>query len=188
MSTEYKNILNMRRNKILSQYSQIGKGTSRYVFDLGEYVVKNAVGGMDGKGSCQNTVEYSTYRYANALVDILCPVHDISNDGINLIMAKAVPLNKIKADNPLYLDIQRFKKILNKVKWHIHPRATLSDLSEEENLLRDDILTLIDDFELLRGDLFRLSSWGYWQDKFVLIDYGCSKDCYETYYKRKCAW
>lgn len=182
-----------RKSELDKKLKMIGRGSSRYVYDAGDgkSVIKYAVRNM--KGFSQNSTEYDMYKYASEYVDILCPIIDISDDGNVLIMAKAVPITKSSnLSEDVKKIIRNFKKQLkiteNYYDFQILKVSRICMLTEEQinevkkSSLFEDLLTLIDGYGLLSSDLFSISSWGYLDGKIVLIDYGCSTDCYNEYY------
>lgn len=56
--------------------------------------------------------------------------------------------------------------------------------SIRNNPVFQDICTLTLDYNIIEGDIFRANSWGLYGSKVVLLDYGCTKECYDRLYMR----
>lgn len=199
---ECKDILRTKKSDLSKNFIRVGKGSSRYVYDAGDgkTVIKCAV--QSGKGVTQNRTEYETHEYVSGDVDILCPVYEISEDDSILIMAKAIPINKLsELSEEAQATVRAFKKHLKQVKDYYYskknsyPTRKLPGYGEKltekqintikKDSLFQDICTLTLDYDIMDGDLFRICSWGYLNGKVVLIDYGLSVDCYSKYYDRR---
>ena len=198
---KYEDILKAKKTDLNKNFKCIGRGSSRYVYDAGDgkTVIKYAM--KNGKGVGQNETEYELYEYVSECIGILCPVLDISGDNSILIMAKAAPINKIKGlSEKAKKTIKKFKEQLLLIEEYYrspkNPFPTEKSSQYGNNLtdkqikaikrssLFQDICTLTLNYDMLSGDLFKTSSWGYYKGKIVLIDYGCSRDCFNKYYRR----
>ncbi|MDF2879698.1 MAG: hypothetical protein K0R54_255 [Clostridiaceae bacterium] len=189
----YEGLYSQKLSKISKLYPFIGKGSSRKVFDAGEIVIKYAIN--NSKGEMQNSTEFDIYTNLSDHVDILCPIFDISKNDNILIMKKVTPLTKLKnISEEDKKEIKRFKKHFNNIKKyytekylykHIVPEKLVNEVENSE--LYGDIYTLIYGYDLLEGDVLKLSSWGYSDGKFYLFDYGCTKEQFDRLYRVKVA-
>lgn len=190
---------------------QIGKGSSRTVYDNGDKVVKRATGEYKRlmRGCAQNRAEYELYERAQYdSITCLCPVYDITSDDEELTMAKAIRLTGGWGQPLVFPDEHReklrlFKRQLKDLYavFHGHRKCEIKGairrrrqmyknnpkrLKEFDSVVKSklfqDLMILIYEYELMLGDLGRLSSWGFYKGRFVLIDYGATKSVMEEYY------
>lgn len=194
-----------KRMDITTKMPRLGGGSSRTVYELEDgVVVKYAMSFRRKKvGIAQNIAEYKIFRQAKKELNILCPIISASKKRDCLIMPKAIVVNSKDVPLKLQEKFSKFKekiKILNKLFWRIRNQAefkTARDIKrhirkrhelskEEETIIKSKFFSqlceLITKYNLLVGDLVREDSWGYLNNKFVLIDYGCTVDVYNNYY------
>ena len=137
-------------------FTFLGEGIARKAFALNKTLVVKVA--KDEDGLHQNFVE--NYIYNNApfsLKRYLCPV---------LIYKKN------------YLLMPRAEKLINIRKTSFVKLDELRD----ENTVYEDISTLSEKFLLFKDDLYVHSSWGFLNDNYYLIDYGCTSDKGDLYY------
>lgn len=137
-------------------FTFLGEGIARKVFALNKNLVVKVA--KDEDGLHQNFVE--SYIYNNAPLNLkryLCPV---------LIYKKN------------FLIMPRAEKLLN------IRRASFVNLDElrDENTVYEDIANLSEKFLLFKEDLYVHSSWGFLNDNYYLIDYGCTSEKGDLYY------
>lgn len=126
-------------------YENIGNGTGRSVYDIGNGIVaKNA---RNIKGVAQNLTEYDIYFRSHST--IFAKVYHLTNDGEILLMEKAKPLEDI---NTL---LEYFHACCKKQLVYVDPIRYLSYR-----------------YKLIPADLCKPGSWGETEDGLVLIDYG----------------
>lgn len=139
------------------RYKQLGSGSCRMVFDLGDgYVVKIA---KDIRGTEQNQNEYVIYKSHQSV--FFAEIADISPDSKLLVMAKAKKIRNLST-------VYQFYNVHN-----------INSLLKLNNFYKD-----VNAYKLSRGDLIRPSSWGVVNNAPVLIDYGLTHDMYMKYYRR----
>lgn len=197
------NLLDIQRQE------PIGKGSSRTVYLVENRVIKVAKGRYKRlmRGLAQNRAEYEIWKYATSEhgVTHLCPIMDITPDDEALVMARAIPISKAgSVPDKIRDDLRLFKRQLRYMYNALHGelrhrldterfiRNWSSDPKVQEEMrktfrskLWHDILTLVYDYGLVLGDIVRLSSWGYYKGKFVLIDYGLTKTVLKEWYERR---
>lgn len=154
MDIDYRTILSEIDHR---KYRYIGSGSGRRVFDLGDgHVIKVA---KNKKGIAQNEVEHRISRETSS--KLFAPVISMSEDARYLIMEKAERVYS-----------------MSEVMWYFGVRT-------EHQLLKDpDIHKIILDYDLVRADILRKSSWGFVGDELVIIDYGFTRYVRERYYRR----
>jgi hypothetical protein len=153
------NIYNMDIKEISKRFQFLGEGISRAVFAVNDdYVIKVAKG---REGLYQNKVEKYVFTHSGKdLRKYLCPIIWFKPD--MLVMPRAVPLSFFTSKK--YLDIKKIR-------------------SEPEAF--EDLKLLTKRFYLFYEDIVSVSSWGLLDNKPVLIDYGCTNERGDIYYKYK---
>ena len=137
-------------------YIYIGSGSSRNVFDLGNgYVMKVA---KNIAGIAQNKSEYriSLIDSSNLFADVI----RVSKGFDILVMRKAYRIKK-------------FSDILDYYK--VRSQEELFNLEKFRNIQYK--------YNLLYGDLSRVSSWGIINGRPIIIDYGFTREVREKYYR-----
>jgi len=156
---EFEDVIFMNRERLSRNYKLIGRGSSRAVFDIDkDYVLKVPT---SVKGIYQCRVEYKLYKIINEYYKkYLCPIDLFENN--RLLMKKAVPLKKSSYPRGFRIyDLLNFK---------------------ERNEYRYDLKYLADTYDLLYVDLLNISSWGIYNGRYVLVDYGCTNRIYDAFY------
>lgn len=141
---------------LTKKYTFLGEGIARRVYALNDdYVIKVA---KNDDGYYQNFVEHYVYSNANKnLKKYLCPIVYYSPKII--LMKRAKPLKSFLKIN----------------------RSDFMVILKRTNMI-DDMNELIDRFLLYPNDIFTPRSWGMIDDKYYLIDYGCTSDTGDAYY------
>lgn len=138
----------------LRGYPLIGSGSGRTVFDLKNgYVVKAA---KNKKGIEQNKAECEISKKDHH--KIFAEVIAYSDDYRFLIMEKAQRINSF-AIVWKYYNVKNNKQLLS----------------------LEEISHVLEEYDLLPVDLYRLSSWGIVNGKPVIIDYGFTRQVRELY-------
>lgn len=152
----FKQVCSLSNKEIAKKYEFIGEGMCREVYSITEdYVVK--VAKVDG-GRYQNSIENHVYTHASKnLLKYLCPI--IWYEPNRIIMRRAIPLSSIIKDKQIDLKTIR---------------------PEKESY--DDVKKLTHDFILDPEDIISTSSWGIYNNKNVLIDYGCTTYLGDIFY------
>ena len=129
--------------RYIQDLPRIGKGSSRYVYNLGDgNIMKLAYWSA---GYAQNRKEYELSHTH----ELLAPVKSISDDGFCIIM-KAAFSGVVEDDLlPYLLDIHRLAKKT----------------------------------DLMLNDLLSTTSWGFIDKQLTIIDYGCTSEIFNKYYK-----
>ena len=184
----------------------IGLGSSRRVYDLRNgYVAKVASGELKRmeRGLAQNRAEYTMYE-TGQYDDIthLAPCQSLSNDETTLVMRKLIRADdypsmtqKMRMQS---LQLHRRLKFIDEIFWGAKKgdipnriKALLHTSKKEKHAeiraftrskLFKDLMVIIFQYELLLGDICRMSSWGYYRGKYVLIDYGGTRTVFNEHY------
>lgn len=187
----------------------VGKGSSRTVYDIGGgHVAKVAQGASTRfqRGLAQNRAEYTIYE--NAVLDDIthiAPCQSITTTDEVLVMRKLTPANDYKNMTPKMreksLELARRHKYIDAIFWgakaHEIPNRIEAFIYKSKKELRPkirafvrsklfrDLMIIIYQYGLSLGDICRISSWGYYRGKYVLIDYGATQDVLIDYYNQK---
>lgn len=138
----------INQNIIRNNYSLIGSGSGRNVYDLGNgYVVKKA---RNQRGIVQNEAEYLIFNDTRS--ELLARILAISDDNVYLVMEKAKKINSM-------MEVWSF--------YHVK--------SARDFFLTDLFRRTASRYELLPNDLYRKTSWGIVDGRPVVIDYGYTK-------------
>jgi hypothetical protein len=138
-----------------NKYGYIGSGSGRHVFDLGNgYVIKAA---RNRKGYAQNKAEYRIA--ADSKSPLFAAIVQVSPDYGYLVMEKAK--RAVSMD-----EVYRYFKV--------------KDNKEFSRIL--ELRKLCDTYDLVFADLRRASSWGWVNDRLVIIDYGFTLSVRSKYY------
>lgn len=158
---EYEDIICMNKTQLLKKYKIIGRGSSRAVFEIDKnHVLKLPT---SEKGIYQCRVENRIYNSVNEYYEkYLCPILLFENN--RLIMKRAAPLKRSA--------YPRDFSIYDLLNWNTR------------NKFRYDLKALAGTFDLLYVDLLNLSSWGIYNGRYVLVDYGCTNRIYDEFYSR----
>ena len=135
-------------------YTVIGSGSGRIVFDMGNgYVVKMA---KNKKGIAQNKAEYQIATADHS--DLFAKIVTVSEGYRYLIMEKAKQIRSIA-------EVWKY--------FHVNNNRELSRLDLFQNITQK--------YDLLMGDLYRKTSWGFVKEKLVIIDYGFTRETKKLY-------
>lgn len=144
----FERIYSLSDRQISKKYKYLGEGISRKVYAIDEnYVVKVS---KNSDGIYQNRIE--NYVYTNVEKDLkkyLCPIVCFNLNRI--IMRRAVPL--YKGGKNKWIDLHKIRP----------EESAYSDLNK-----------LATKFMLEYEDVISSTSWGVYNNKNVLIDYGCT--------------
>lgn len=162
MEKEYKKLFDkiyeMNFRDIQKKYQYLGQGISRIVFGVDKnYVIKLAKG---VEGYYQNSVEIYVYENAKHYKDFLCPIEWSEKEMV--VMRRAIPLTNYTNS-----------KTVNLTKMFKNPEVFKKLMNFKE------------EFYMLEEDIWATSSWGILDNKFVLIDYGCTDDEGDNFYDKE---
>ncbi len=151
MGIDFKSIKN---NLNKNKYKLIGYGSGRHVFDLDNgYVVKVA---RNKRGLVQNKAEYQIASSNHS--PVFAKIVAVSDDFECLIMEKA---EKIKSFSFIFQ------------YYHVRNYRELFRLEDFRDFTKK--------YNLLFGDLRRVSSWGMVKGKPVIIDFGFTREVSRYY-------
>ena len=162
----------------------ITSGSSRSVFKINDkWAIKVA---KNFKGLAQNEEEYELSNdYVAQSLDILAPVgesDDIMYRWITMRYAKKCLTKDFgKITGVSFNDLcKALTKQFSKYKVDL-------EINEDiyENEFYSSLVDLIANFPLPYNEFTRLSTFGIIDNKVYIIDFGCSEDVFEKYYKRK---
>lgn len=187
----FEDLLKLTRKQIRKEYECIGKGSSREVYELANEVVLKVA--KDDRGIAQILTEVTLHDEMKSSINplpIFCPILFSSNN--LLVMPKAIPLNQYKLiPEEKKLEVRRFKfaikKVCNIIKSEMNNQANYLPEEEviriKESELFETIYRLYREYQLLPGDMSRPSSWGLYDGRIVLIDYGLTKNIWNKFYR-----
>lgn len=168
-----------------NNFHKLGAGSARAAYELNnDFVLKLA---KNQKGIFQNEIEMN-YDIQSCYGDILAKIVKYDENAKWIIAQKAF---KIKSKKQFQIlsdfspdDIQGYLAIkVLKTGWMIKIPTQEIVNQMENNLWIQELLSMCIDFDLHIGDINRISSWGFLNNKIVLIDYGVTETIYNNYYK-----
>ena len=162
---------------------RLSSGSSRMVFETSDgYVVKLA---KNEKGLAQNGVESSPglrSKYINGAL------HSCPNDSW-ILAEKAEDLKMEEFEKLTGLSFEDFGEAISYGLRHL---SSNKDKKKPENFEKisqnefyKDIYRAGNQFNLLPGDLDRISSYKKIKDRVVLVDAGLTREIYDEFYKKK---
>ena len=153
----FKHVCSLSSKKISKIYKYLGQGISREVYAINEdFVVKVAKG---NEGIYQNRIEHHVYTHTDKdLLKYLCPIVWFQPD--RLIMRRAIPFSKYNKNEFIHINSMRPEKELSV-----------------------DLKKLASAFLLFYEDIISVSSWGVYKNERVLIDYGCTEQIGDVFYR-----
>jgi hypothetical protein len=166
---------------------QIGKGSSRLVFDLSKNSVLKLA--WNEKGLGQNLMEQSDQIHK--LFGDMVPALKKKCQGDKIywiVMEKAKPVDEETFEKISKIPFKTFQKAMTEMKLVNYKEK--KDVSEEtkELLKTSHFLDLVQDLTfslgLLVGDVIKTSSWGTIGNRLVILDTGLQKDFFNTFYKK----
>ena len=164
--------------------TRIAQGSARVIFEIDDETVLKLA--KNAKGIAQNEVERSLSNDYMVPEDIIAKVSEEDERDRWVVMERAKKIGKV-----------RFRQLMDGVDiadfYHyvinaIGPQAfrVEPDVEEklDENEFTQDIIEMIQNFDLEPGDFQRPSSFGEIDGRLVLTDYGLNKEVYRQHYKR----
>lgn len=191
---QFKNIRSFSgRKKYAEQHlQQIGRGSSRVVYDLGDGKVLKLA--YNPKGLAQNETEAGLM---NDNISIIAKVFDADEDGLWVIMEKAEKMKPSQFKQFFGYNVHTVDMFLNNYHalskgrdkrhtWSL-PEKTNEDLWENEYI--SDITQLSEWYDIVPTDFGRLANWGVVERDGtkvpVVVDYGFDSNTASTLYKMK---
>lgn len=175
--------------------NKIAAGSSRIAYDIGDNKVLKLA--KNGKGIAQNEVEIN-YSGEYYIRDILAEVYEHDEDNKWLIMEKAEKVTKSKFKDIVGISFEDYSKIVHYYEYQYkgtrgdikrpRPEFLTQDLEEDTELIYN-ISNYIGNYDIIPGDLKRLSTYGIvkrdGKEKIVLIDYGLDREVYDEHYNKR---
>jgi len=161
-------------------WQKLSSGSGRVVFLYdSDKVLKLA---KNPKGIAQNSTENDGF-IQNHYKDITANVIDSDQDDQWLIVEKASKMTTGQFKSITGIDFLNFCNYINnkfnhKINYNVIDKEKL-----DENEFIYEVVDLMANFDMPPGDITRKNSWGVIGNRAVLIDYGLTKDTYESYYK-----
>ena len=153
----------------------LSSGSSRIVFLTSRgTVIKLA---KNKKGLAQNKAESNPKMKSKFLNKIL----DKSPKHFWLEVNFIDKINPDQFKKILGFDFEDFKKTLRFLIGKNKSKPNKFNKIKELDLVKD-MVRLCEDFDLVSGDIVRISSWGEKDGNLILIDSGLTRKIYETYY------
>lgn len=171
-----------------SKLKKIGEGSSRIVFDLDDgYVLKLA---KNTKGFEQNMQDgdWGKHRMYPNLLPELKDV-DSSDDVAWVVIKKAEKITEKQFEALTKINFKTFSKALNEK--YLYLNGKVKKMTDEyEKLIDDseflqDVIDMMMSFDMLPGDMTRISSWGKVGNNAVLVDSGLTQTVFNTHYRKK---
>lgn len=171
----------------------IGKGSSRYVFQIDDrWCLKVA---YNRKGIAQNNAETEEWKHNR--YDIFAKKLDYDRDGLWVVAEYVLPANAQDFKHCIGMTFKEFKDFINTVYSqyaiddvkHKMSYERMSELSEQNETLHDVESFLEDTQEKAIGDMSSLRSWGLTmrdgKETLVLMDYGLTEEIWKKFYDKK---
>ena len=150
-------LLLLNNKQIDKNFMYIGQGIARKVYAINDNYVLKLAKGLDGY--YQNNVENHVYNNIEEdLLKYLCPIVAFSPRII--IMKRAIPLSKLSHSK----------------------KVNINSLRKDKNAL-SDLNYMVNKFYLYPDDIVSTGSWGKLGDKYVLVDYGCTSEKGDYFYR-----
>lgn len=174
---------------------RMSSGSSRVAYYIGNNKVLKLA--KNAKGIAQNEVEIN-YSGEYYIREILAEVFEYDEDSKWLIMEKAEKVTKSKFKEIVGISFDDYEKIISYYEYQYkgtkrdikrpRPEFLTQDLEEDTELIYN-ISNYIGNYDIIPGDLKRLSTYGIvkrdGKEKIVLIDYGLDQEVYNKYYNKK---
>ena len=195
---EFKNITSFQQkmNYANQRLEKLATGSGRAVFKIDDQkalkIAKNK------KGLAQNNIESEphtqNYDITAHTYDIGEIVKDIGPFWVEMELVKKLTPSKFKQLTGLthitYSNYLFYLSLKNRFKSKDYELDVFSNRREiENNQFVQDIIRFADDYDMVYGDLRRLSSYGVvyraGNEKIVLVDYGLTTQVHDDYYKVK---
>lgn len=190
---EYLNSLKSYSDKIKyvkSKLKKIGEGTSRIVFDMEDgYVIKLA---KNEKGLDQNLTDgdWGLQKMYPELIPELKD-KDEKDDCYWIIVKKANKINSAKFKSLTGMSFNEFSNAiteadynrLGKIKWANVSDSVKKMLDDEDSIVYK-VNDIIGNYDILVGDLVKISSWGEIDGKAKIVDAGLTNTTFNTHYRK----
>lgn len=168
---------------------RISSGSARIVYKIDDEKVLKLARNRKGLGQNEVEIEWSKERYFS---DILARVFHYEDNNLWSEMELARKVNKASFLKHVECDIDDMFRYLD--NWYnlINGKQQLYGLRQsviaelDENSIVGTLKELMDNTGCTHGDLCKYNSWGLVTrngvEDIVLIDYGFTKEVYDTYY------
>ena len=152
-----------------SNFKKIGKGSARTVYELNDKAVLKIANNK--KGIAQNNTEISISN-SQKYNDIISDIYEFSKKGTYIVSQKCKPLSDKEFNDITSLQLHGFLYYLrHNLTW-----------DGPKNILFYKVSDMIRDFDLNRYDISDDTSWGIFDNRIVLVDYGMSNDIAKKMY------
>jgi hypothetical protein len=168
---------------------RMAQGSARIIFEIDDKNVLKLA--KNAKGIAQNEVERSLSNDYMVPEDIIAKVleEDENDRWIVMERAKKISTGRFKTlmDGVSLLDFFNYIKIntdyrVGRGYWNVSLEAK-EKLNENE--FAQDIIEMIQNFNLETGDFRRPSSFGEIDGRLVITDYGLTQEVYKKHYQKK---
>ncbi len=159
-------------------YRRIASGSARIIYDLGDGTVLKLA--KNPKGIAQNTTE-NDYGLNNWYKDIIATVSKAAEDNSWIVSQKAEKITPTEFKNITGVSFKDFAEYLRCAFYFLPKPENIKNLEENEFVGR--VISMVADFDLQIGDLYRISSFGKINNKVVITDYGLTKSVYIEHYQ-----
>lgn len=176
-----------RVNYTKSKLKKLGEGSSRVVFEYDDKSVLKLAKNPKGVAQNDHDGDYGKHRmYPNLVPEVI----DRDGEGIWVIVRKANKITPTKFKDLTKISFQDFCKMVRELE--LHREGKVKKLNPETQKLIDDdsgnivydIYDMMGSFDMLSGDICKISSWGEINNKAVLLDTGFTQDVYKTHYRK----
>ena len=165
---------------------RISSGSGRVVFKIDDTKVLKVAKNI--KGIEQNTTE-AEYFIQNHYGDIVTKLYDSHIDDYWIEMEKARKVSHGEFKRITGIDFNLFAGYIRHVGTHnTSPENYEVYKGINENPFIYEVIDLMGNYDMPHGDFMRLNSYGIvnrgGKDRVVLVDFGLTKDTYETHYQK----
>jgi len=168
---------------------RIAQGSARIIFEIDDKNVLKLA--KNAKGIAQNEVERSLSNDYMVPKEIIAQVSESDENDRWIVMERAKKIStgrfKTLMDGVSLSDFYQYMKIhtdnrLGRGYWEVSPEV---EEKLNENEFAQDIIEMIQNFNLETGDFRRPSSFGEIDGRLVITDYGLTQEVYKKHYDRR---
>lgn len=162
-----------------NNFSKIKAGSSRIAYDYAPgLIIKLA---KNEKGLEQNRTE-ADYFIQQHYKDIVANVKDSDPNDYWMVVEKVERISPNKFKSLTQINFDDFCMF---IKSKFHPKENIKvNIDLNDNEFVGEVMDLIANFNLLTGDITKISSWGDANGRAVLSDYGLTEDTYNRFYRK----
>lgn len=167
---------------------RIAQGSARIIFEIDDKTVLKLA--KNAKGLAQNEVERSLSNDYMVPEDIIAKVLEEDEKDRWIVMERAKKIGKARfrqlVDGVNIEDFYHYIETQTKGKspyGHFNVSQEVSDILDE-NEFTQDLIEMVQNFDIETGDFQRPSSFGEIDGRLVITDYGLTQEVYKKYYDR----